>query len=157
MTVYRGKVWDELVIGQTFWSSGRTVTETDIANFAGLSGDFNPLHLDSELGRASIFGQRVPHGPLGLLFAMGGCDRLGLLEGVALAFLDLQWRFVAPLLIGDTVRTRIVVNALKRTSQRDRGIVVLHMSLLNQREEVVQEGEHTYLIRRSGSVPGTSE
>lgn len=147
-TVYRGKRWDELRVGDTFWSSSRTVTENDIAAFAAVSGDFNPLHMDAELGRASPFGERVPHGPLGLLFAMGGADRIGLLEGVALAMLEITWRFVAPMKVGDTLRTRIVVSELKEVSKADRGIVKLAFFLHNQRDAVVQQGEHTYLIRR---------
>jgi acyl dehydratase len=144
----RGRYWDELEVGQEFWSSGRTVTDHDIAGFAGLSGDFNPLHMDDELGASSEFGERIPHGPLGILFALGGCDRIGLVEGVALAFLTLEWRFIAPMRVGDTIRIKVTVQQLKEVAARDRGILTLLMQLHNQRDEVVQEGEHTFMIRR---------
>jgi acyl dehydratase len=144
----RGRYWDDLNVGDEFWAAGRTVLEADMASFAALSGDFNPLHMDVEFAKSSAFGERIPHGPLGLMFAMGGIDRIGLLEGVAVAFLDLRWRFVAPLRIGDTARVRLVVHELKATRAADRGILVLGVELHNQHGEVVQEGQQTFLVQR---------
>jgi acyl dehydratase len=144
----RGRYFDDLEVGQEFWSSGRTVTEHDIAQFSGLSGDFNPLHVDAELGKASVFGERVPHGPLGILYALGGYDRIGIVEGVAVAFLGIDWRFLEPMRIGDTVRTKVTVQELKETRHADRGVLTMLVQLHNQRDEVVQEGEHTFMIRR---------
>lgn len=144
----RGRYFDDLEVGQEFWSSGRTVTEHDIAQFSGLSGDFNPLHVDAELGKASVFGERVPHGPLGILYALGGYDRIGIVEGVAVAFLGINWRFLEPMRIGDTVRTKVTVQELKETRHADRGVLTMLVQLHNQRDEVVQEGEHTFMIRR---------
>ncbi len=60
---YGGKFWDELMVDQEFWTGGRTVTEGDVLTFSGLTGDFNPLHVDEEFARTSPFGTRVPHGP----------------------------------------------------------------------------------------------
>jgi acyl dehydratase len=144
----RGRYWDDLEVGMEFWSSGRTVTEHDVAAFAGLSGDFNPIHLDQELGKSSVFGEAVPHGPLGILLALGGYDRIGIVEGVAIAFLGITWRFVAPLKIGDTIYTRVAVAELTEGTRPERGTLVLSVELHNQRDEVVQQGEHTFLIRR---------
>jgi acyl dehydratase len=145
---YRGIYWDDHEVGRTYWSSARTITQTDVAGFAAVSGDYNPLHTDDELGKTSVFGERVPHGPLGMLFAMGGYDRIGLVEGVAVAFLNITWKFVAPMRIGDTVRSKVTVAALKETSHANRGVVTMHIELFNQRDELVQEGDHTFLIRR---------
>jgi acyl dehydratase len=145
---YRGVHWNDHELGRVYWSTARTVTETDVLGFAAVSGDFNPLHTDNELGRASVFGEKVPHGPLGMLFAMGGYDRIGLVEGVAIAFLEIGWRFKAPMRIGDTVRAKVTIAKLTPTKHENRGIVTLGIEMLNQRDEVVQEGEHTFLIRR---------
>lgn len=144
----RGRFWDDYSIGEEFYSTGRTITEHDIAAFAALSGDFNPLHLDAQLGKASIFGERVPHGPLGLVLSLGGYDRIGIMEGVAVAFLGITWGFHKPLLIGDTVRTKVTIAELRPTKNEQRGIVVLRVELCNQRDEVVQGGNHTFLILR---------
>lgn len=147
----RGRYWDDLEVGQEFWSSGRTVTSHDIASFAAVSGDFNPIHLDRELGKSSVFGERVPHGPLGLMLALGGYDRIGIVEGVAMAFLEITWQFVAPMLVGDTVYTKVTVRDLKETSKLDRGILVMAVDIYNERDELVQKGEHTFMIRRRPS------
>jgi acyl dehydratase len=147
-TQLRGTYWDDHELGTVYWSSGRTVTETDVMGFAAVSGDYNPLHTDDELGKSSVFGEKVPHGPLGMLFAMGGYDRIGLVEGVAVAFLEIAWRFKAPMRIGDTVRTKVTVADLKETKHPDRGVVTMLLEVFNQRDELVQEGEHTFLIRR---------
>lgn len=150
----RGRYWDDLEVGQEFWSSGRTVTDHDIAGFAGLSGDYNPLHVDDELGKESVFGERVPHGPLGILFALGGYDRIGIVEGVAVAFLSINWRFVAPMRVGDTIRTKVTVQELKEVKDPNQGLLIMLVQLHNQRNEIVQEGEHTFLIRRRPAGDG---
>src|SRR3989337_4560958 len=72
---YSGKSWDELVVGQEFWTGGRTVTEGDVLAFAGLTGDYNPLHVDEEFARTSPFKTRVPHGPLIHDMYLGLMDR----------------------------------------------------------------------------------
>src|SRR3970040_1347482 len=61
---YGGEFWDELVSGQEFWRGARTVTEGDVLAFSGLTGDFNPLHVDEEFAHTSPFRTRVPHGPM---------------------------------------------------------------------------------------------
>ena len=145
---YGGKSWDELAVGQEFWTGGRTVTEGDVLAFSGLTGDFNPLHVDEEFARTSPFGTRVPHGPLIHDMYLGLLDRLGLVAGTAMAFLELRWKFLAPVLVGDTVHARVVVGAKREVSKPDRGIVTFAVTLFNQRGEPVQEGEHLLLLAR---------
>lgn len=151
---YRGKHWDELTVGQEFWTAGRTVTEGDVLAFAGLTGDFNPLHTDEEFARtASPFGTRVPHGPLIHDMYLGLLDRLGLVEGTARAFLELHWKFLAPVLPGDSIHGRVVVAAKREVRKPDRGIVAFAITLFNQRDEPVQEGEHVLLLARRVAEP----
>ena len=149
---YAGKFWDELVVGQEFWTGGRTVTEGDVLAFSGLTGDFNPLHVDEEFARTSPFGTRVPHGPLIHDMYLGLLDRLGLVAGTAMAFLELRWKFLAPVLVGDTVHARVVVQDKREVSKPDRGIVTFAVTLFNQRREPVQEGEHVLLLARNANT-----
>ena len=146
---YSGKSWDELVVGQEFWTGGRTVTEGDVLAFAGLTGDYNPLHVDEEFARTSPFKTRVPHGPLIHDMYLGLMDRLGLVAGTALAFLELRWKFLAPVLMGDTVHARVTVRDKREVKKPDRGIVTFAVTLFNQRGEAVQEGEHVLLLARN--------
>ncbi len=149
---YGGKSWDELAVGQEFWTGGRTVTEGDVLAFAGLTGDYNPLHVDEEFARTSPFGTRVPHGPLIHDMYLGLMDRLGLVAGTALAFLELKWKFLAPVLAGDTVHARVVIRDKRETKKPDRGIVTFAVTLFNQRGEAVQEGEHVLLLARNANT-----
>lgn len=149
---YGGKSWDELTVGQEFWTGGRTVAETDVLAFSGLTGDFNPLHVDEEFARTSPFGTRVPHGPLIHDMYLGLLDRLGLVSGTALAFLELRWKFLVPVLVGDTIHARVAVQAKREMRKPDRGIVTFAVTLFNQRGEAVQEGEHVLLLARNANT-----
>jgi len=150
-SAYSGRTWDDLVVGQEFWTGARTVTEGDVLAFAGLSGDFNPLHTDEEFARAaSPFGTRVPHGPLIHDMYLGLVDRLGLFAGTALAFLEIHWKFLAPVLVGDTVHARVGIQAKRELTKADRGVVTFAVTLFNQRGDTVQEGEHVIVLARRG-------
>jgi len=92
----RGRYWEELEVGERFITRGRTVTEADIINFAGLSGDWNQLHTDAEFARGTVFGERIAHGMLGLVIASGLMQSLELYNDTLIAFLGLTWRFTAP-------------------------------------------------------------
>jgi len=139
--------FEDLSPGDTFLSTGRTVTEADVVNFAGLSGDFNQIHLDAEAAKESMYGQRVAYGILGLSVATGLLDRLGVFRESMAAMLEIEsWRFVAPVFIGDTVRLRLTIEDTRLTSRGDRGIVRRRLELLNQRDEVVQSGIITVMV-----------
>jgi acyl dehydratase len=128
--------------GQVFLSQARTVTETDVVTFAGWSWDTNPVHTDVESARHGRFGERIAHGLLGLSVAMGLASRLGVFESCSIALLGIDdWRFRRPLSIGDTVRCRVEILGARLTSKGDAGILSRRFALLNQRDEVVQEGE----------------
>jgi acyl dehydratase len=129
-------------------SPGRTITETDVVGFAGLSGDFNPIHTDVEFARSTVYGKRVVYGLLGLAILTGLLDRTGLFSGTAIAMLGIRdWQFRAPLFIGDTVRFRLTITNVRRTSRGDRGVVERYFELLNQHDEVVQHGHIDIMVR----------
>jgi acyl dehydratase len=142
----RGSYFEEFEIGDTVESAGRTITETDIVIFAGLSGDYNQLHTDAEFAKGTLFGERVAHGLLGLSIASGLAQRLGFIEGTAQAFRELEWKFRGPILIGDTVRARFKVREKKAMPRLGGGLVVFDAAVLNQRDEVVQKGVWKVLI-----------
>jgi 3-hydroxybutyryl-CoA dehydratase len=147
----RGLYFEDFEVGWEVMSPGRTVTETDIMLFAGLSGDYNQLHTDAEFAKETPFGQRVAHGLLGLAMASGLASRLGFIEGTAEAFLGLTWKFKAPIFVGDTISLQAKVTRKKALRRLGGGIIVLDMVLVNQKGEKVQEGEWRALIRGKGS------
>jgi len=146
----RGLYFEDFQVGWKILSPGRTVTESDIVLFAGLSGDYNQLHTDAEFAKATPFGQRVAHGLLGLIMATGLASRLGFIEGTAQAFLGVDWRFKAPIFIGDTISLKAEVTKKKAMHSLGGGIVVWDVTLHNQRGEKVQEGEWRALIKGKG-------
>ena len=141
------RYYDEIEVGEEYESPGRTVTETDVVLFAGLSGDYNVLHTDAELMKSSIFGERIAHGLLGLAIQSGLFAR-STRAYATLSFVGLRWKFKAPIKIGDTIRLRARVLTKKETSQGDRGVITLERTVLNQRDEVVQEGETDLMVER---------
>ena len=142
-----GLSFEEFTIGDSITSVGRTVTETDIVNFAALSGDWNLIHTDAEYSRQSLFGERVAHGLLVLSIASGLAVRLGFMEDTVQAFMGLEWEFRGPVKIGDTVRVRATIDEKKAMPRLGGGFVMFKMQILNQRDEVVQRGAWKVLVK----------
>ncbi len=143
----RGRHFEDFAVGDSMVTPGRTVTETDIVQFCGLSGDYNELHSNAEYAKQSPFGQRIAHGPLGLIIAVGLAGRLGFLEGTAQAFLGLECKFKRPIFIGDTVHLKTTVAKKREMKSLGGGILVIAFELCNQRDEVVQEGNWNLLLK----------
>ena len=141
------RYFDEIQIGETYESPGRTVTEADIVLFAGLSGDYNVVHTDAEFMKTSIFGERIAHGLLGLSIQSGLLTRW-MAPYASLGVAGLRWKFKNPIKIGDTIRVRAEVTGKKESDTPDRGIVTLARIVVNQRDEVVQEGETDLMVER---------
>lgn len=143
-----GKYFEEFEEGEEILSPGRTVTEADVVNFAGISGDFNPLHTDEEYAKKTMFGTRIAHGLLGLAITSGLRAKTGVLDGTGMAFLDLKLTFKGAIFIGDTLTLRMKVKKKRETKKPDRGIIIMDVDLLNQKGEVVQQSEHTLMVAR---------
>lgn len=136
--------FDEIEVGDHFTSQARTVTETDVVGFAGLTGDFTPLHVDYEFARQSPFGRPIAHGLLGLSLMAGLSSVCPSMQTVA--FLGLRnWKFLQPIFFGDTIHVETEVIA-KESSGRRRGKVLWRRRIINQQGEVVQEGELETLV-----------
>ena len=142
----QGLFFEEFEIGLAIETRGRTMTETDIVSFAGLSGDFNPMHTDEEYSKNTQFGKRVSHGLLGLSIASGLSYQMGFMEGTVLAFTGLEWKFRAPIFIGDTIRVQSTVKKLRAMKAAGGGFVTFDVKVLNQDDAVTQKGEWTVLI-----------
>jgi len=143
----RGLCFEELGVGYAVESPSRTITEADVMLFAGLSGDFNQLHTDAEFAKETPFGGRVAHGLLVLSIASGLAARLGFMEGTVMAFRGLEWKFSAPAKFGDTIRARFEVKENKPARRLGGGTVIFKVTVLNQRDEIVQKGTWTALIK----------
>jgi 3-hydroxybutyryl-CoA dehydratase len=137
----RGMYFEDFKIGQKIISPGRTITESDVVNFAGLSGDYNQIHVDAEYAKSSQFGQRISHGLLGLSIASGLAVQTGIMEGTIVAFREIrEWKFIKPVFIGDTVHVEIEVIELKDMRRIGVGAVVISMELVNQNQDKVMKG-----------------
>jgi acyl dehydratase len=143
----RGRYFEEFEIGQTLVTAGRTITETDIVSFAGLSGDYNQMHVDVEYSADGEFGQRVAHGLLVLSVAVGLIVQSGLVERTVLAFRELEWKFSRPVYIGDTVRARIEIIEMKPLPRLSGGSVIVKTAVLNQSDQIVHRGKMVLLVR----------
>jgi len=143
----RGRYFEDFEVGESLVTPGRTVTEADVVWFCGLSGDYNELHSNAEYAQQTRFGQRIAHGLLGLIIAQGLAGRLGFLEGTAQAFLGLEWKFKGPLLIGDTIHVRGRVARTREVKALEGGILVLEVTVVNQKDEVLQEGTWNLLMK----------
>ena len=135
-----GMFWEEWDIGAEFQTASRTITEADIVNFAGISGDYNPLHIDEEFCKQTQFGTRIAHGPLVYSIAAGLLFQLHLYDDTLIAFLGFDsLKFTLPVKIGDTVRVRVEVLEKRETSKPDRGVMKRLLQVLNQRDEIEAE------------------
>jgi acyl dehydratase len=145
----RGLYWEDWEVGTEFISPARTVTEADIVAFAGISGDYNPLHVDEEYCKQTPFGTRIAHGPLVYAMAAGLLFQLHLYDDTLIAFLGFDsLKFTKPVKPGDTIHARIEVLEKRETSNRERGVMKRRLEVLNQRGEVVQEGVQAFLLKR---------
>lgn len=149
--MHRALYLDEVQAGQRWKSPARTVTEADVVAFAGLTGDYNPLHMDHEFARQSPFRRPIAHGLLGLTWVAGLGAYSPWMQTAALVRV-LEWNFVRPVFIGDTLH--VVTELLaKRSRGRRRGIAVWKRQLVNQAQEVVQEGSFETLVLLSAAHP----
>ena len=147
------RYYEDLGVGEEYESPGRTITEADIVNFSAISGDWSPVHCDEEYCQRTPYKTRIAHGLLGLAVVEGLKQRIPAFADVRyMASLYWNYKFTGPILIGDTIRIRVKIASKRETKQPDREIVVEYITMVNQRGEVVQEGEHGLMALRKGTV-----
>lgn len=157
-----GLYYEDYALGTKLTTRGRTITEADIVNFAGLTGDYNPMHTDAEYMKTHLMGQRIAHGMLSLSYAVGQAYQLGFMEGTILAFRGLEMKFSLPVYIGDTLHVELTVSEKKDAPRLGGGMVTLEVKIVNQQGKSVQSGTWTVLVMaqpvsQTESVPAASE
>lgn len=139
--------YEDYQIGAVRLTHGRTVTETDFVIHAGHTGDFFPHHMDAEFMKTTPFGQRIAHGTL--VFAIGVGLTATLINPVAFSYGYDRLRFIRPVFIGDTIRTRVTILAKEDDQRRaNQGRVVERCEVINQQDEVVLAADHILLVER---------
>jgi acyl dehydratase len=146
-----GYRYDDLHVGMSFRSPGRTITDADLVAFAGLTGDFSELHTSDVYAKNSQFGRRVAHGMLGLAYAHGLMwARTGELRETAVAFLGISdWRFIAPIFVGDTIFVDYRLAELRDSKSRPtQAIATFDVDVVNQDGTIVQQGRKALLVSK---------
>lgn len=141
-----GRYFSEFEVGQVFESAPRAVHEADVMQFAELSGDHNPLHVDDAFARKTPFGQRVAHGMLAASISTGQGQDTGIFEGTTLALMEQSFRYKAPLFFGESIRLRLEVTEVKPSSKGGKGVVTFSADVLKGADVVVVEGTWVVLF-----------
>ncbi len=143
--------FDDIEVGRIWTSPRRTVTEADVVNFATMTGDFNPLHVDYDYAAKSHYRRPVAHGLLGLSWVAGLGSYFPSVNTLAFTAVR-NWEFSRPLFFGDTVF--VETSCLEKSpSGRRAGKVVWQRKLVNQEQMVVQEGVFETLVAIKAPLP----
>ncbi|WP_216830282.1 MaoC/PaaZ C-terminal domain-containing protein [Alkalihalobacterium elongatum] len=140
--------FDDFSLGDEMISSRRTITEADVVNFTGLSGDFNALHIDEEFAKETPYKTRVAHGLLSVSVVTGLQSMMGNINSSTLGLLEINWKFKKGVIPGDTIYAKFVVKDKKETSKNDRGVLIRSVYVYNQHQQIVSEGEIILLMKR---------
>ena len=144
-----GLYFEDFAVGDNYETPSRSLTDADIAGFAELTGDHNPLHTDEEFAAQSVFGGRIAHGPMMVGMAFGLLSKLDLVDGTILALKAIKWSFDAPLRAGDTVYVRAKVTDTQPSRRhKDRGTVGLKIEVVRDDGVVAQTGQATMIMAR---------
>jgi acyl dehydratase len=136
-----------LVVGETVESAGRTIGEGDINLFAGLVGDFTPVHIDESFAKTTPHGTRIAHGPHSMATAIGMATHTGLFGERVIGLVNINWDFAGAVKIGDTIRSRVTVEEVRPTSKPGRGLATYGFQVLNQNDEQIQRGRMKVVVR----------
>jgi acyl dehydratase len=143
-----------LTPGQSLTTPGRTIGAGDINLFAGLVGDFTPIHVDEAFAKSSPFGTRIAHGPLAMATAIGMLTQTGVLGERVIGLLNLNWDFCGPVKIDDTIRSRVTLEQRRPTSKPARELATFVFEVINQDDHVVQRGRMLVLVRAGDQSNG---
>jgi acyl dehydratase len=132
--------------GDRVTTPGRTIGEGDVALFAGLVGDFTPIHVDAQYAAQSPFGTRIAHGPLAMATAIGMLTQTGILGERVIGLVNLNWDFSGPVKVGDTIRAHVHVKEIRPTSKPGRNLATFEFEVINQKDEAVQRGRMIVVV-----------
>ncbi len=135
--------------GELIVTHRRTLTESDIVNFAGITGDNNPVHMDEVTASSGPYGRRIVHGPMFVGLAFGLLSGMDVIDGTTIALKSIEWKFHRPVGVGDTVQlTAEVTGVSPHPSKTDRGDLSLGLTFHNQDDEVVSQGGAVVVLER---------
>ena len=132
-----GRTWEEMTVGFTFRTDGRTVTESDLINFVTLVGVNEPLFLDAQFGLENGYRGRVVPGMMTFSYSEGLVIQTGCIHGTGLAFLHTDLDIKSPVYVGDTITVVVEVTEQRAASKGNRGLITTRNTVFNQRGEVV--------------------
>lgn len=138
--------FEDLKVGDRWESRARTITESDIVNFACLTGDFDPLHVDHEFAKQGPFRKPIAHGLLGMSLVAGLGSNFPSVNTIAFVAVR-EWTFLKPMYIGDTVHVVNQVESLQAKGRRG-GLVIWKRQLVNHAGETLQCGQFETLVTR---------
>lgn len=148
----KSRYFEELVVGEEFRSPTRTIAEYDLYVFAGLTGDLTDFHISTEAAKKSVFGQRAAHGMLLISIANGLYNRIGITDETGMALAGVEWRFIAPGFIGDTVHLVASVREKRDVAKKDRGLVFWDARLVKQDGTTMCQGQMIRMVRRRNAT-----
>ncbi|MFN8421481.1 MAG: MaoC/PaaZ C-terminal domain-containing protein [Anaerolineae bacterium] len=143
----RGLWFEEFEEGVTIETRARTITEADIVAFAGISGDYNPMHTDSEYAAKTQFGARVAHGALVFSVVTGLLYQTNVLEDTVIAFIEFNMKLRKPVYIGDTLKVVGKVSGSRKMAAAGGGLVTIDLKVNNQKGETAQKGELIVMVK----------
>lgn len=149
----RGRTFDEFEVGEEIIGAARTITEADVVNFACLSGDFHPEHMNEEYAKKGPLGERIAHGLLVMSITVGLLNQTGAFEGTTIAVLEVGVRFVKAVKFGDTIRAIQTIVNKKETRKPDRGVLSSQIAVMNQDDQKVLDADLVALLYRRGFNP----
>jgi acyl dehydratase len=148
------KYGDDFKLGDIYTTPRITVTETHVVNWAGLTGDYYPLHMDKVYAESTQFGERLAHGPMIFALAVGLVAQAGFGGDAVVAWLGANnMRMLAPVKIGDTITVRVEVKEQKLTRDPEKGVQTWLYTVLNQRNETVISFDYIMMFHQRGSEP----
>lgn len=139
--------FDDVEVGDEFMSSSRTISEADVMQFAGLTGDMNELHTSEKYAQSTSYGTRIAHGMLTLSMANGLYVRMELFPNSVFLGID-NWKFLKAVRLGDTIQVRFRIEDKRATKDGRRGIVGMKYEVCNQNDEIVAEGVLRRMVGR---------
>ncbi len=153
----RGLHFDDFVPERVFYSASRTITEADVVAFAGVSGDFNPLHTDETFAAKTPMRTRIAHGMLSMAVATGLANQMGIFEGTTIALMQQTIRYSGMVRFGDTIRIVMTVKERKESRNPSRGVVTFDVQVVNQDDKSVVDSEWILMMARTTPDAGNGE
>jgi acyl dehydratase len=143
------KYWESFSVGDVYLKQKGLITEEDVYSFASLSQDFDPIYLDDQYANEGPYGHRVVHGMLIISKMMGYFYETGTFSGTFLGIIELNWKLIHPVSIGESIEFEAIVEHLAESHEPDYGILHSLFVIRNEQEQIVQKGKFESLIRKS--------